>query len=144
MWILYSIMAAVLWGLDYSLTERVVKKIGFSSLLTVEFFFGFLIMLALTLLSGSWKADWSALVASKQTMLFTMLIVASFNVANVFIVLSIVNKNATLAGLIEITYPLFIVAFSWLLFRDFHVSQWTAVGGALVLVGVGIIYTFNK
>lgn len=144
MWILYSIVAAVLWGLDYSLTEKVVRKIQFSSLLTIELFVGFLAMLVLTWVSGSYKSDWSALIASKQTMLFTLLIVASFNIANVFIVLSIGNRNATLAGLVEISYPLFIVLFSWLMFKDVDVNPWTVVGAVLVLAGVGVIYLFNK
>ena len=144
MWILYSIVAAVLWGLDYSLTEKVVKKIPFASLLTIELFVGFLAMLALTLISGSYKSDWSALIASKQTMMFTVLIVVSFNIANVLIVLSIGNKNATLAGLVEISYPLFVALFSWLLFKEVNVNPLTAVGGLLVLAGVGMIYVFNR
>lgn len=144
MWMLYAIIAAALWGLDYSLTEKVVRRIQFSSLLAVELFVGFLAMLMITFLKGSFKDDWDALLSSKQTVLFTSLIVASFNIANVLIVLSIGNRNATLAGLVEISYPLFVILFSWAIFKSVGIDQWTAVGGLLVLIGVAMIYLFNK
>ena len=144
MWIFLSIAAALVWGIDYSLTEKVVKKIQFSSLLTIELFFGFLVMLTLTLLSGSYKTDWQILLGSKQLMGFTVAIIASFTIGTVLITLAIGAKNATLAGLIEVSYPVFIALFSWLFFKDVDVNPWTALGGALVLTGVGMIYMFNK
>jgi drug/metabolite transporter (DMT)-like permease len=144
MWIFLSIAAALIWGIDYALTEKVLKRIQFTSLLTIELFFGLLVMLALTLLSGSYKGDWQTLLGSKQTMLFTLAIVVSFNIGTVLITLAIGSKNATLAGLVEISYPLFIALFSWLFFKDVDVSPWTALGGTLVFIGVGVIYLSNK
>ena len=44
MWIIYSVIAAVLWGLDYALTGKVLERIRFSTLLSIELFFGFIVM----------------------------------------------------------------------------------------------------
>ncbi|MGA2053413.1 MAG: EamA family transporter, partial [Opitutales bacterium] len=57
--------------------------------------------------------------------------------------LAIQHKNATLASLIEISYPFFVALFAWLLFRDVQLSWATALGGLLILAGIAIIYRFN-
>lgn len=145
MWIIYSIVAAFFWGLDYTLTGKVLEKIQFSTLITIELFFGFLAMLGLMLASGAYAPDVQILLfSSKRTLLYVALIIICFNIANVFIVLSIGKGNATLSGLIEISYPLFIAGFSWLLFREATVNLGTSLGGGLILLGVLTIYLFNR
>jgi drug/metabolite transporter (DMT)-like permease len=144
MWIAYSIVAAVLWGLDYALAEKVLTKIRFSTLLSIEFFFGFLVMFGFSLLSGTFKTELASLVSSKQTIGFLLVMMVAFIVAHVLIVLSIEDKNATLAGLIEISYPLFIALFSWLLFRETNLNMGTAFGGILILFGASLVYFFNR
>jgi drug/metabolite transporter (DMT)-like permease len=59
------------------------------------------------------------------------------------IALSVKAKNATLAGLIEICYPVFIAIFSFILFKESHVTSSVLVGGLLIFAGIGIIYSFN-
>ena len=136
--------AAILWGIDYTLTEKVLEKISFTTLLSIELFFGSIVMFIFAMLSGSYKMDLSALSSSKQTIAFMALIILVFTVANALIVLSIGVKNATLSGLIEISYPLFIALFSWLFFREGNVNVGTAFGGACILIGISLIYIFNR
>jgi drug/metabolite transporter (DMT)-like permease len=144
MWILYSIVASLLWGLDYTLTEKVLEKVRLSTLLSIELFVGFIVMVSISLRSGSYTADIPELLASKRLLLYVLIIVLVFNVANTFIVLSIGYKNATLSGLIEISYPFFIVLFSWLLFNESNVNKGTVFAGVLILSGVFLVYFFNK
>lgn len=144
MWMLYSLIASILWGIDYTLTERVLQHVRLPTLLTLELFFGFVTMLGITLTSGGFKADLPAIVSSKQTALLVILIIIVFNVANAFIVLSIGSRNATLAGLIEISYPLFIVLFSWWFFDETTLNVGTAIGGGLIFLGVASVYFFNR
>lgn len=145
MWIVYSLVAAIFWGLDYTLTGKVLERIQFSTLLTIELFFGFLAMLGLVLASGSYTTDVPTLLfSSKKTIAYIALIIICFNIANVFIVLSIGKGNATLSGLIEISYPLFIALFSWLLFGQVTVNLGTSLGGGLIFLGILTIYLFNS
>jgi drug/metabolite transporter (DMT)-like permease len=53
-------------------------------------------------------------------------------------------SNATLAALIEISYPLFIALFSWVFLRESQMNLGTALGAAMILSGIGCIYYFNK
>jgi drug/metabolite transporter (DMT)-like permease len=144
MWVLYAIIAAILWGVDYALTEKALQVVRFPMLLSIELFFGFLTMLGIEIYSGSYKTDWVGLFSSNRTVALVVAIVVAFNIANMFIVLSIGQKNATLSGLIEISYPLFIALFSWLLFRENNLSVKAIVGGIFVLAGVSLIYFSNK
>jgi drug/metabolite transporter (DMT)-like permease len=144
MWALYAIVAAILWGVDYALTEKALQSIRFPVLLCIELFFGFLTMLGIAIFSGSYKTDLTGLLSSTRTMSLVVAIVVAFNIANMFIVLSIGDKNATVSGFIEISYPLFIALFSWLFFRENNLSAGAVLGGIFVLAGVSLIYFSNK
>ena len=63
--------------------------------------------------------------------------------ASVLLFVSIDSKNATLASLIEISYPVFVVLFAYVLFRDVHLNASVLVGGLLVFAGVAIIVLNN-
>src|ERR1039457_781648 len=80
MWALYAIIAAVLWGVDYALTEKALQSIRFPMLLSIELFFGFLTMLGIAIFSGSYKSDLAGLFSSNKTMLLVVAIVIAFNI----------------------------------------------------------------
>jgi drug/metabolite transporter (DMT)-like permease len=67
----------------------------------------------------------------------------SLLIAELCIGFSIISKNATLAGLIEISYPIFIALFSYLLFKN-KITIPTVIGGIIVFFGIFIIYYFNR
>jgi drug/metabolite transporter (DMT)-like permease len=48
-------------------------------------------------------------------------------------------KNPTLVSLIEISYPLFVIIFTWILFREFQLTPSTLFGAVLILAGVVIL-----
>ena len=58
-------------------------------------------------------------------------------------VVAVRGRNATLASLIEISYPVFVALFAWLLFREIHVNASVVVGGLLVFAGVCLIVWNN-
>ena len=53
--------------------------------------------------------------------------------------LAVEAKNASLASMIEISYPLFVVLFTWIFFREIQLSGMTFLGGILVIAGVCLI-----
>jgi drug/metabolite transporter (DMT)-like permease len=57
--------------------------------------------------------------------------------------LAIGGKNATLASLIEITYPVFVALFAFVLFREVHLTASVLVGAGLVFAGVFLIIWHN-
>ena len=90
-------------------------------------------------LTGAYRTDIPELLSSNRLSLLVVFIVIAFTIANTCIVAAIGNKNATLAGLLEISYPFFIVVFSWFFFKNANITIGTAIGGVCIIIGVAII-----
>ena len=144
MWIIFAIGASVLWGLSYVLFEQVYKKISIMTALWIVCLVMFLAMLIGSILTGSLKPDLSAIESSKKLQWLLLGGIATAILADVFIALSITNKNATLAGLVEISYPIFIALFAFILFKESQLSLAVIIGGILIFTGVFVIYFFSK
>lgn len=144
MWIFFAVGASIFWGLSYILQEQVYKKISvYTSLAIISAIMLLLMIIGMTL-SGRFKSDLIAIASSRQLLWLVMLGVITSIIAEIFIALSISTKNATLAGLIEISYPIFIALFAYVLFKENQLNLPTAIGGALIFSGVFLIYFFNK
>lgn len=143
-WIVYAISAAVLWGLSYTLTEQLMKKISIAGVIVTCALGSLLFGLALGFAQKTHGRDWSALKQAGGEAKLALGCIAVYVAANVFILLSVKAKNTTMAGMIEITYPLFTALFAWLLFREAQMGAGTALGGALIIAGVACIYFLDK
>ena len=144
MWLAYAVLASALWGLDYALAERVLKKISISTLFAMELFLAFVAMLGLSYFSGALKKDINAVFSSRELFILFAIVVISFVFANYIGFAAIHMKNATIASLVEISYPLFIALFSWAIFKENQLAWNTALGGVLVFCGIFVIYFFNR
>lgn len=133
--------ASVLWGYGYALSERVVKDdLPTSFFVLTQGIIGVVIYSAICLCFGTLKPGMEALQANPKIWLNLGLVAASTTMGIFFIYMAITQKNASMANMIEITYPVFTILFAWLLYRDVQVNLHTALGGLLIFAGVGIIY----
>lgn len=140
-WFYYAMAASVLWGFGYALSERVVKNdLPTSFFVLTQGLIGVAIYLAICLYFGTIRTGAEALQANPKIWLNLVIIAASTTTGIFFIYMAIVGKNASMANMIEITYPVFTVLFAWLLYRDMQVNWGTALGGLLIFSGVGLIY----
>lgn len=145
MWLVYALSASIIWGISYAASGRVIER-GLSPL---SFFF--LYTLTGCLAAGAW-----ILSTGKATHLpneirtlgsdwIWLAIAAGTSAAGALLIyLAIGEKNATLASLIEISYPLFVAFFAWLFFRDTQFNLATVVGAALIIAGVMVVYLGNR
>ena len=138
MWLTYAILAAILWGLNYTLAERLLNSISPTTLLAFEMLVG-----TISFFIVSWffnlKKD-VALISAEPSVLFLLIAeIVVVLLANLLIVYSIQAKNATVAGFVELIYPLFTILFTWLIFHENHVSLPVVIGGGLIMIGVYMI-----
>ena len=139
MWLVYAISAAALWGLDYTVGERVLKsKISPVTLLAVELTCGALVFLGIGFCQ-TLKTDIQTIIANPQILKITLCAIVTFNLANLLVFFAIGAKNATSAGLIELCYPLFTLFFAYVLFHENQASIPLLIGGLFIIVGVSII-----
>jgi len=82
--------------------------------------------------------------ADHKTLLMMLVVLVGTVGAELCIGLAIANKNATVAGLIEITYPLFIALVGYLLIRENNLNAATIFAALLIFSGVATIFFFNR
>lgn len=132
MWIVYALSASVIWGVSYAASGRVIER-GVSPL---SFFFYY--VAASALLAGLALAcagkmttvshEVQGLGADMPWLIVAVVAVVASGVGSLFIYMAIGGKNAILASLIEISYPLFVALFAWLFFRETHLNAVTTGG----------------
>ena len=144
MWFLFALLSAIIWGLNYVLYEKLVQKISISSLYFITSMISTIVFLCFSLINKSISRDFQIILSSKQVQFFIVLNIITYILANISIALAIQSKNAALSGLIEISYPIFIILIAALFFHENHLSLSVIIGGLLIFSGIGIIYFFNK
>ena len=118
LWFFYALGAAMFWGLGYVLTEKLLVQ-GFapsflmaaSALITLPCY----LLLAWKL--GDLRPGFELATADGKTLALLVLTALLVIGGNFLIFSSIAGKNATMAAIIEISYPFFTLFFAWLLFR---------------------------
>jgi drug/metabolite transporter (DMT)-like permease len=143
MWVLLALTASLFWGLSYVFNEEIYKHVSVFTALSIMSFAIFVLTAIMAYITDSLKPDLVAIATSKRLAWYVAGGIMALLIAELFIGFSITAKNATLAGLIEISYPIFIALFSFLLFRSV-VSVPTLIGGAIIFIGVFVIYYFNN
>lgn len=142
MWLVYAIFAAVIWGLDYALGEKILQsKISPITLLALQMLLGSLLYLALGSVARL-RADINVIVHNKALLWILLAALISFSAGNLLVFLSIKAKNAVFAGLVELSYPIFTMLFAWLLFNNNRFSVSTALGSLLIFSGIMVISFF--
>jgi Predicted membrane protein len=145
MWLVYALAAAVIWGISYAASGRAIDR-GMSPL---GMFFSYTligavaaaVVMLVTGRLGAFPAEVRGL--GRDVGWFLLAVVTSAGGA-LLIYMAIGEKNATLASLIEISYPVFVAIFAWLFFRETQFNAATIVGGAMILGGVAVVYLGNR
>ena len=141
-WYVTALAAALVWGLHYPLVDFALKRISIYSVLLLT-------VLPVLLLMPVFLRDVSRdLVRVRTLPAMEQGLIAAIGLTSlvgaVLLYLSIAGKNATLASLIEITYPVFVAFFAFVLFRHVHVNASVIFGGLMVMAGAGLIIYNNQ
>jgi drug/metabolite transporter (DMT)-like permease len=141
LWFWAAVSAAALWGFSYALVENVFKS-GLSSLTLMALYtwIALPIFTLAALQDGEMTKGLSIIKQNPKLMISIVAVVVCYLLGNLLVYWAIKQKNATSVSLIEITYPLFVVLFSYMLFNQQHLTLGTVLGGAVIMSGVGIMY----
>jgi len=145
MWIIFALSAAILWGVSYASSGRVIER----GMAPFSFFFCYALFSAITAAGGlAFTGKLGALPGEVRglggDLVWFVVAVLSSAAGTLLIYMAIGEKNATLASLIEISYPLFVALFAWAFFRDVQINLGTLLGGAMILGGVAVVFLSNR
>jgi drug/metabolite transporter (DMT)-like permease len=144
MWLLLAAMASMFWGMSYVFSEQLYRHISVLTSLAIEMFIISLVIAAAALWKGNFKPDLATIGSSRTVLWLLVASIVTFLVGELGIGFAINGKNATLASLIEISYPLFVALFAYLFYSENELNVGTALGGLLVFCGVCVIYFFSR
>jgi drug/metabolite transporter (DMT)-like permease len=141
-WWGYALLSAACWGIQYVLMETLFRRVDFAAA------FSFLSLANGILVAGVlWglypKQNWGRLGESWSVIGLVFLYLIFGTGAYLFNALAINQKNATLASLLEISYPLFIILFTALFFRQIHLDLVGMIGAILILLGC-VLVVFSR
>jgi len=140
-WFIAALGAAILWGGSYAVSEKILRLgVTPAGLLVFNGLFAVVVYGAVTAYQGGYGHTLK-MIQDNPTTFWWLLTVVALNVTGNFLIFySVGAKNATLASLIEISYPLFTIFFVWLLFKQVHLNWTIAFGGLLILSGIGFVF----
>lgn len=136
---IYAIGAAVLWGLIYAIDQKILSGVAPMTMTFISAVMAAVIVLPFLFLNEGLTQN--LLVFGKTNWALITICVVLATVANFFIFSSIKSLNASTASIIEISYPFFVVLFSYALFHSTP-NVYFFIGGILVFLGSFIIIKF--
>jgi drug/metabolite transporter (DMT)-like permease len=140
-WYVAALGAAVTWGVYYPLVDMALKRISLYSVILLSMIPVLLVMPFFLKTVSNDIETVRTLPASEQWVILSLGLIGLFG--EVMVYLAISGKNATLASLIEMTYPIFVVLFAYIFYREMHVTASVFAGGLMILIGAGLIIYNN-
>ncbi len=141
-WYITALGAALVWGIHYPLVDFALKRVSVFSVLLLT-------VLPVLLLMPVFLRDLArdldtvrSLPGVEQAMIAVIGLTSLLGAVLLYV--SIAGKNATLASLIEITYPVFVAFFAYVMFRHIHLNASVIAGGLMVIAGAGLIIYNNQ
>ena len=133
-WAIYSLLAALCWGISYSACAEAIKKIDRASYVILS-------CLTCVVVYGIWDnfSETLKTLTHDKTALCRFLIADVFGLAASYLTyLAMSQKNATMVAALEITYPLWCLAIGFV-FLEQRFSLISVLGIVCIIGGVVLI-----
>lgn len=142
LWFVFTVGAAISWGLNYTMTEKVLHGgVSLFFLMALDAVATLIFLSALFLFGKeNYLKESISLISTGKVELWKMVAYLISGFFGYFLVNSaIFMRNATSVSLIELSYPLFTIFFTWLLFREVNLNFVTGLGAMFIVSGIILI-----
>lgn len=141
LWFFYALGTAILWGGSYALSDRVMRHdVSPLFLMFISGLFYFGLSTVFVLFSGQIKNSFEMMFNNKAIFVDIVIVSLCYVFGTLFIYMAINLKNASMANLVEISYPLFTIFFAYILMKEVQVNVGSVIGGILIFCGICVIY----
>lgn len=145
MWFWATLIASVCWGLSYVIVELLLKKysIPYGLILLTTSIFTFTFWVCLNFYTQkSVIEQLSKIITNYQVVGLVLLGAMSTVTALMLTYFAIGEKNAAIVTFLEISYPVFVVLFSFLLLPSFTINVFHLFGFLLIFTGAMLVSLF--
>ncbi len=142
-WLYYAIIAAMVWGLSYTISGQILLHVSTITLLTLQMFFSTLIF-SLSLFFNKYRKEILIILHDKSLLLLIIMEMLLFMTGSYLSWQSLkIYSNPGIVALVESTYPLFAIIFSYIFFNIFRLNLIMIIGSLLVFAGIVIIKIYS-
>lgn len=138
----YAIGAAIVWGLVYTIDQKILAQLSPLMLILVNSIISLIIVLPFALLDQAAGIK-SLSQISKTSWLLIIGTAGLATLASYYIFASIKHLDASAASIIEISYPFFVALFSFIVFRT-SPNLAFFLGAGFVFLGSFIIVKYTS
>ena len=140
MWFWYAIGASALWGIGYVINQVLMRTLSSIEIIVIESFVILMVFVPWLLISGNMKATFLKLTDMK---IFFLILAGSiiYISAAILILTSIGSSNATLAAIIEASYPVFTMIFAYFLIGEVQFTLSSIIGCVFIIAGLVIVHS---
>lgn len=130
--IIFAVLASITWGMVYTIDQKILTNMSPILWLAISSFVIAILMLPVIILN---REEVRIILHSGKSnlllILFSQILIAT---STFFIFSSIKHLGAATASIFEITYPLFVVVFSLIMFGG-NINIYFWLGSALIFAG---------
>jgi len=143
-WIVFPILSSILWGLFYAVTGEIVKRMSIFSAISYYSLILSCIFFAIAYFNNSVVSDWNVLKGDNKALLYIIILALSGAAGYFCMFTGVKMKTSTAVAVIEVSYPLFTALFTWIIFRENHLSFGLIFGGILIASGILCVMHFDE
>lgn len=137
---IYAISAAVLWGLVYTIDQKILEKVSPLLLIFINSFL--IVIITLPILLFDLEPIKVFLHSGKSNLWLVFISVILATLASFFIFSGIKILGASTTSIFEIAYPFFVVLFCFLFFKT-GINLYFLLGSILIFLGSLVIIKFG-
>lgn len=137
---IYAIGAAAIWGLVYTIDQKILSATSPVTFLFINSLLIAILMLPFALFD--YRSIKNLITSDRINIVLIITAVILAALANFLIFSSIKSLGVATASIIEIAYPFFVVLFSYILYRS-SPNIYFFIGGALIFFGSFLIIRFG-
>jgi len=137
-WLFLALLTAIFWGLTYASTEQVTRFVDPKTYLTFSCVVGAILYSLWGYFDGTLSKDLNTGGLQKGIGFALLASLAAF-IASYCSVAAVKLGGASYASIVEISYPVWVVAFLWLMTGANTLSWNMVIGGLVIFAGTTIV-----
>ncbi len=134
--LIFPFLASITWGLAYAIDQKILEKISPVGFMLISYIVSLVVVVPLYFLYDE-KIDPKLFQDTHFIFILLTSILLSL-LAAFFIIYGIKNLGASTASMIEISYPFFVVIFSFLLYKTTP-NYLFVVGSVFMFIGLAFV-----
>lgn len=139
LWFWFGLLASVFWGITYVLFQYLLRYLNSFSIVLISSTIVSIILFIYLLATHQWRTMIHDFFGSGKAIFAMLVYIVCYFAATILIMKSINQSNASIAAIIESSYPIFTMVFAYFILHEKQFNWGTIAGTAFIITGLAVI-----